>query len=389
MGAANGNGSEHVRVAIIGAGFAGLGLAIRLRQEGIDDIAVLEKADEVGGTWRENTYPGVACDVPSRLYSLSFAPEPGLVADVRSGSRDPGLPRRALAQLRRPAADPLRPRGDRRRLGRGRAPLADPDEPRRAQRPGPRLGARAAARAGAARRARASSASRAPRSTRPRWDHDHDLSGERVAVIGTGASAIQFVPEIQPRVATPDRSSSAPPHGSLPRVDHAIAAEDPRALPRRSRSCRARCAAGSTARARSPSLGFMHPRLLRAAAARGAARTSRARSRPGAAREARARTTRWAASASCRRTTGTQRCSSRTSSWSRAACARSASARSSRPTAASTRSTRSSSAPASASSRCRSAATCAAAAGRCSPSAGTARRTPISARPSRASRTCS
>ena len=72
----NGRAPEHVRVAIVGAGFSGLGLAIRLREAGITDIAVLEKADEVGGTWRENTYPGVACDVPSHLYSLSFAPNP-------------------------------------------------------------------------------------------------------------------------------------------------------------------------------------------------------------------------------------------------------------------------------------------------------------------------
>ena len=64
------------RIAIIGTGFAGLGMAIRLKQEGIEDFVVLEKADDVGGTWRENTYPGVQCDVPSHLYSFSFAPNP-------------------------------------------------------------------------------------------------------------------------------------------------------------------------------------------------------------------------------------------------------------------------------------------------------------------------
>src|SRR3954447_26520929 len=64
------------RIAIIGTGFAGLGMAIRLKQEGIDDFVVLEKAEDVGGTWRENTYPGVQCDVPSHLYSFSFAPNP-------------------------------------------------------------------------------------------------------------------------------------------------------------------------------------------------------------------------------------------------------------------------------------------------------------------------
>ena len=62
---------------MIGAGFAGLGMAIRLRQEGIEDFVAFERASSVGGTWRDNTYPGCACDVPSHLYSLSFAPNPG------------------------------------------------------------------------------------------------------------------------------------------------------------------------------------------------------------------------------------------------------------------------------------------------------------------------
>lgn len=67
---------EHVRVAVIGSGFGGLGAAVRLRREGITDFVVLERADSVGGTWRDNSYPGCACDVPSHLYSFSFAPNP-------------------------------------------------------------------------------------------------------------------------------------------------------------------------------------------------------------------------------------------------------------------------------------------------------------------------
>ena len=63
-------------MAIVGSGFAGLGMAIRLREAGIEDFVVLEKADDVGGTWRDNSYPGCACDVPSHLYSFSFAPNP-------------------------------------------------------------------------------------------------------------------------------------------------------------------------------------------------------------------------------------------------------------------------------------------------------------------------
>ena len=64
----------HHRIAIVGSGFSGLGMAVRLKQEGIDDFVVLERAEDLGGTWRENTYPGCACDVPSHLYSFSFAP---------------------------------------------------------------------------------------------------------------------------------------------------------------------------------------------------------------------------------------------------------------------------------------------------------------------------
>src|SRR5204862_6370433 len=64
------------RIAIVGAGFSGLCMAIRLREEGVDDFVVLERADEVGGTWRDNTYPGCQCDIPSALYSYSFAPNP-------------------------------------------------------------------------------------------------------------------------------------------------------------------------------------------------------------------------------------------------------------------------------------------------------------------------
>jgi cation diffusion facilitator CzcD-associated flavoprotein CzcO len=62
------------RVAIIGSGFGGVAAAVRLKQAGVEDLVLFEKSDDVGGVWRENTYPGAACDVPSHLYSLSFAP---------------------------------------------------------------------------------------------------------------------------------------------------------------------------------------------------------------------------------------------------------------------------------------------------------------------------
>ncbi len=90
--------NQHVDIAIIGSGFAGLGAAIRLGQEGFDDYIVLERAHDVGGTWRDNSYPGCACDVPSHLYSFSFAPNPDW---SRSFSTQPEI----WAYLRRTAAE--------------------------------------------------------------------------------------------------------------------------------------------------------------------------------------------------------------------------------------------------------------------------------------------
>src|SRR5262249_27848951 len=68
---------HHHRILIVGAGFSGVGTAVRLKQEGIDDFVVGERAGERGDTWRDTPYPGCACDIPSRLYSFSSAPTPG------------------------------------------------------------------------------------------------------------------------------------------------------------------------------------------------------------------------------------------------------------------------------------------------------------------------
>src|SRR6188472_959449 len=67
---------SEVDVAVVGSGFSGLGMAVKLREAGIEDFVVLERGDAVGGTWWFNTYPGCGCDVPSHLYSFSFAPNP-------------------------------------------------------------------------------------------------------------------------------------------------------------------------------------------------------------------------------------------------------------------------------------------------------------------------
>ena len=182
---------------------------------------VLEKATEIGGTWRDNTYPGCACDVPSVLYSFSFAPNPDW---SRSFSRQP-----EIWDYLRDCVDRfnLRPylrlgvelrAGD---LGRRGPALADPDERRRPDRRRAGRGDRAAVRAadpghpgpGLLRRARSS--------TRPAGGTTIDLTGRDVAVVGTGASAIQFVPQIAPQVGRLTVFQRTAALGRSPRSDRA------------------------------------------------------------------------------------------------------------------------------------------------------------------------
>ena len=212
--------ARRVRVAIVGTGFSGLGLAIRLKQRGIDDFVVLERAEDIGGTWRDNTYPGCACDVPSHLYSFSFAPNPGWTRayspwnEIQSYLRQcaerfditPHI--RYGAEVRDAAWDDLdhcwrltTARGPLTAdvLALGNGPLSEPSLP-----PIPGIDHFTGTLFHSA-----------------RWDHNHDLTGERVAVIGTGASAIQFVPQIQPRVGHLTLFQRTPPW-IVPRLDHPI-----------------------------------------------------------------------------------------------------------------------------------------------------------------------
>jgi cation diffusion facilitator CzcD-associated flavoprotein CzcO len=212
--------TEHVRVAVIGTGFGGLGAAVRLRREGVTDFVVLERAGSVGGAWRDNSYPGCACDVPSHLYSFSFAPN---AAWPRAFSGQPHI-REYLERVTDTFG--LRPHirfdsevhearwDDERRHWRLRTaqgeltadmvisatgPLSDPklpDIPGLDGFPGAVFHT-------------------------SRWDHDYDLKGKRVAVIGTGASAIQIVPAIQPEVKSLTVVQRTPPW-VMPRVDRGI-----------------------------------------------------------------------------------------------------------------------------------------------------------------------
>lgn len=189
----------HFRVAVVGTGFSGLGMAIRLKQSGVDDFTVFERADEVGGTWRDNSYPGCACDVMSLLYSFSFAQNPDwnhtfgkrdeLYAYLRDCADKFGVrPHiRFRHELLGARWDDMERRwhietsgGDytAQVLVTGTGYLSDPVVPNIAG-----LGEFTGEVFHSA-----------------NWNHDFDLTGKRVAVVGTGASAIQFVPKIQPRV---------------------------------------------------------------------------------------------------------------------------------------------------------------------------------------------
>ncbi|MQA96288.1 MAG: SidA/IucD/PvdA family monooxygenase [Streptosporangiales bacterium] len=183
-------------VLIIGAGFGGVGMAIRLTQAGVRDFVVVEKGDGPGGTWRDNTYPGAACDIPSHLYSFSFEPKTdwsrrypsqGEILDylrhcVRKYRLEPHIrygtavtsaeygDEAGVWTVRTESGDDYRARVVVSACGQLNRPRY-PDLPGREDFAGTAFHS-------------------------ARWRHDHDLTGRRVAVIGTGASAIQFIPPV-------------------------------------------------------------------------------------------------------------------------------------------------------------------------------------------------
>ncbi|TCJ28286.1 flavin-containing monooxygenase [Nocardioides jejuensis] len=206
------------RIAVIGTGFGGIAAVIELKKRGFHDIVMLEKGSDVGGVWRENTYPGAACDVPSPFYSYSFEPNPRwphrfsrqpAILDYIHGVVDKYDVRRHIrlnAEVTGAAYDDA--------TGTWTVALAGGEElvvdvlvsavgqlsrPAYADIPGRDTFA-------------------GPAFHSALWDHDVDLAGKRVAVIGTGASAIQFVPELQQEVAHLDLFQRTPPH-IVPRMD--------------------------------------------------------------------------------------------------------------------------------------------------------------------------
>lgn len=209
--------SDH-EVIVIGAGISGIGAAIHLKGIGVEDFVVLERADSLGGTWRANTYPGCACDVPSGLYSYSFAPNPDWtrlfagqpeIRDYIDGVADDHDVRRhvrfgvEMAAARwtgerwelETSAGPMTARFVLAAAGPWNQPLT-PDLPGLEEFPGEVFHS-------------------------AEWNHDYDLKGKRVAVVGTGASAVQFVPAIVDQVAALELYQRTA-QWVLPKPDHHV-----------------------------------------------------------------------------------------------------------------------------------------------------------------------
>jgi cation diffusion facilitator CzcD-associated flavoprotein CzcO len=249
-------------IVIVGAGFAGIGMAIKLKQAGYHDFVVLEKGDDLGGTWRDNTYPGCACDVPSHLYSYSFELNPdwsrmfapqeeiweylrgcasryGVLPHIRYGARVASMEydERALRwRVELDGGGVLKPRAVVSGIGALHVP-SYPDVPGR-------------------------DAFRGTAFHSARWDHSADLAGKRIAVIGTGASAAQFVPRIAPLAGHLTVFQRTPPWvQAKPDFAFSPAARRALRLPGAARALRWLIYAAMESRA----LGFtVHPSLMKA-----------------------------------------------------------------------------------------------------------------------------
>jgi cation diffusion facilitator CzcD-associated flavoprotein CzcO len=209
------------RIAIVGTGFAGLCMGIRLKRAGIDSFTIYEAADSIGGTWRDNTYPGAACDVQSHLYSFSFEPNPRWsrmfaqqqeIRDYLEHCADKYDLRRHIRFNCKVSAS----RFDR-EAGTWTVELENGEHAE--------FDLITTATGGLSRPAYPNipgiSSFTGKLFHSARWDHEFDLAGKKVGVIGTGASAIQFVPQIAPRVRELKLFQRTPPW-IVPKPDRAI-----------------------------------------------------------------------------------------------------------------------------------------------------------------------
>lgn len=195
----NGAGPAHVRFAIVGAGFGGIGMAIKLRETGIEDFLIVDRDSDIGGTWSANRYPGCQCDIPSRLYSFSFAPNPDW---SRTYATQP-----EIWNYLRDVADRYGV-ADRVRLNCELTAASWDDDAglwRIETSQGPLTADMLIAAPGGLSEPSLPDVEGLDGFDgkvlhTARWDGDYDFAGKRVAVVGTGASAIQVVPQLQPLV---------------------------------------------------------------------------------------------------------------------------------------------------------------------------------------------
>ncbi len=208
-------------VIIVGTGFSGVGMAIALKKAGIESFLLLEKGDDVGGTWRENQYPGCACDVPSHLYSFSFAPNPNW---SRMYSPQP-----EIWDYLRCVTDQFQLRS---KIRFNAAMISADFEPasatwRIATSSGTNLRGRwLIAGMGALSRPAlpdipGAASFRGESFHSQQWNPNSDLTRKRIAIIGTGASALQIVPQIAPKVKRLHLFQRTPPW-IIPRLDRSI-----------------------------------------------------------------------------------------------------------------------------------------------------------------------
>jgi cation diffusion facilitator CzcD-associated flavoprotein CzcO len=213
--------TERFKVVIVGTGFSGLGQAIQLEKAGIRDYVILEKAGEVGGTWRDNSYPGCACDVQSHMYSFSYEQNPGW---TRSFSPQP-----EIFDYLKGVADKYRLR-EKIRFG-VELTGAHWDEKERRWTATTKDGREFVAQflVSGVGGLHIPQVPQLPGIARfkgqtwhsAQWNHEYDLRGKKVAVVGTGASAVQFVPQIAPDVEALTLFQRTPPW-IMPKPDHAM-----------------------------------------------------------------------------------------------------------------------------------------------------------------------
>jgi cation diffusion facilitator CzcD-associated flavoprotein CzcO len=231
---ASANGAHLTRrsrsVAVVGGGFGGVGAVAMLRRAGFEDVTVFERGERIGGVWHHNTYPGAACDVPSHLYEFSFQPNPrwsrryAPQAEIQAYLEDVARSHGVLDKVRT-GTEVTSARWD---GAQGAWTLETSSGEHRAD-----VLITACGQLSVPKVPRIPGLERfeGPAFHTARWRHDVELAGKHVAVVGTGCSAIQVVPAIQPHVAHLDVYQRSP-GWTFPKMDFAYSARAQRAFAR-------------------------------------------------------------------------------------------------------------------------------------------------------------